>query len=62
MLTSSHSMYLQLIVTLTLYSPQDIFTFRNLVFIFDNNLNMISGRAVFAMIRFAFLSVTLVWN
>jgi len=49
-------------VTLTLGSPEDIFTFRNLVFIFENNLNIISRRAVFAMICFAFLSLTLVWN
>lgn len=44
MFTSSHSIYLQLIVTLTLCSPQDTFTFRNLVFIFDKNPDIISGR------------------
>lgn len=40
MFTSSHSIFFQLIMTLTLSSPQDIFTFRNLVFIFDNSLNI----------------------
>lgn len=41
MFTSSHTIFLQLIMTLTLCSPQDIFTFRSVVFIFDNSLNII---------------------
>lgn len=62
MFTSSYSIYLQLIVTLTLCSPQDIFTLRKLVFIYENSLNMISGRAEFVMICLAYLSLAFVWN